>query len=137
MLRRYFALEELKWLGGALAYPVLMHNEQFWQAPEAEQITWLPAIMEADTKHLAQYPDASLFAYILASPNKDTLENQSQLAAWTREELAREQSVRRTFGFYYCPHLKLSLRAFGVSVGDVALRTARRWHRPVRGRIGG
>jgi SAM-dependent methyltransferase len=127
VLRRYFTLENLKWLGGALAYPVLAQNEQFWQAPEAEQSRWLPAIMEADTEHLVQYPEASLFAYILAYPKRDTLENQSQLAAWTREELAREQRVRRTFGFYYRPHLRLSLRAFGVSVGDVALRTLRRW----------
>ena len=127
VLQRYFALEDLKWLGGALAYPVLTHNVQFWQAPESERNRWLPVIMEADTKHLVQYPDMSLFAYILAYPNRDALKNQSQLTAWTREELARERRVRHTFGFYYCPHLKLSLRALGVSIGDVVLRTARRW----------
>ena len=63
---------------------------------------------------------------MVAFPDKQTLENQAQLRVWTDEEVARERRVRHTLGFYYRPHLRLSLQAFMVSIGDVALRTVRR-----------
>lgn len=99
--RRYFHIVDHQHMGGALAYLVLTHNDRFWNAKPEEQTRWLKVIMDADADYLRRHPDSSLFDYILARPNKRSLEQTAQLAQWTEEETRREASAMRNNGLYY------------------------------------
>jgi len=101
MTRRYFHIVDHQHMGGALAYLVLTHNDRFWNAKPEEQARWLKVIMDADADYLRRYPDSSMFDYILAQPNKHSLEQTTQLDAWTREEEEREATAQRNNGLYY------------------------------------
>jgi SAM-dependent methyltransferase len=122
LLRRYFTIDVFRPLGGALAYPILTHNEGFHRAPPAEQAQWLDYILAADARHLAAHPETALFAFIVAHPDKHSLADPARLAQWQAEEDARERRARRRLGFYYLPNPRLSLAGLAVSVTDVAAR---------------
>ncbi len=101
VMKRYFHITDHKHMGGALAYLVLTHNNRFYAASPDEQAHWLRVIMDADADYLRRHPDSSLFDYILARPNKRSLEQTSQLDEWTREETQREETAQRNNGLYY------------------------------------
>lgn len=101
VMKRYFHILDHKHMGGALGYLLLTHNDQFWNAKPEEQAHWLKVIMDADADYLRRHPGSSMFDYILAQPDKSSLERTAQLEAWTREEESREAAARRNNGLYY------------------------------------
>jgi SAM-dependent methyltransferase len=100
-LKRYFHIVDHKHSGGALAYIILTHNVNFARASLEEQLPWLEHVMNADGKFVQRHPEASLFDYILARPNKDVLTQTAKLAQWEKEECSREEYARKCQGLYY------------------------------------
>jgi SAM-dependent methyltransferase len=102
MLHRYFHVERFVPLGGAIAYPILTHNDRLFACEdEAEQAAVVDTVLRADEEFLAEHPDSTLFAYVVATPNKDVLGRADLLAEWGREELDREARARAHGGAYY------------------------------------
>jgi hypothetical protein len=100
--RRYFTVEDHAPLGGAIAYPLLTHNQRFLDAMQkADQSKWVEWILEADDRFLADHPEASLFAYFAGRPNKAVLQQTEQLSRWEGEEAEREHRARASGGEYY------------------------------------
>lgn len=107
MLHRYFHVERFVPLGGAIAYPILTHNERlFAHADKTEQAAVVEEVLRADEEFLAEHPDSTLFAYVAATPNKEALARPGVLADWEREEHDREDRARANGGAYY-PHTAL------------------------------
>ena len=106
-LHRYFHVQRFVPLGGAIAYPILTHNERLFACDDkAEQAAVVERVLQADEEFLAEHPDSTLFAYIVATPNKDVLGRTEVLAEWEREEIDREDRARADGGAYY-PHTAL------------------------------
>lgn len=101
-LHRYFNVERFVPLGGAIAYPIITHNDRLFACEDkAEQAAFVDKVLRADEAFLAEYPDSTLFAYIVATPNKKVLEQTTDLAAWESEETDREDRARANGGAYY------------------------------------
>jgi SAM-dependent methyltransferase len=101
-LHRYFHVERFVPLGGALAYPLLTFNEGlFGLTDKREQTAWVEQVLRADAAFLDEHPDSTLFAYFVARPNKQALEQSTALAGWEREEAEREERARANGGEYY------------------------------------
>jgi Methyltransferase domain len=103
-LHRYFHVERFVPLGGAIAYPILTHNERLFACgDEAEQAALVETVLRADEAFLAEYPDSTLFAYMVATPDKKVLGQTDALAEWEKEEVEREDRARANGGVYYPP----------------------------------
>jgi SAM-dependent methyltransferase len=102
-LRRYFEIIDQKHAGGALAYLILSHNSNFQIGTPEEQAHYLGMIIEADRAYLEQYPDSSLFDYIVAKPDKTRLDEQST-DKYLLEEDERERKSLQNQGHYYEQH---------------------------------
>jgi SAM-dependent methyltransferase len=103
-LHRYFHVERFVPLGGAIAYPLLTHNERlFAHADKAEQTAWVEEVLRVDEEFLAEHPDSTVFAYAAAKPNKEVLARPEDLARWEQEENDREDRARANGGAYYLP----------------------------------
>jgi SAM-dependent methyltransferase len=102
-LYRYFHVDEVVPLGGALAYPVLTHNKQLFSVAvdSAERERWGQFALERDAEYLAENPESSLFAYFAAQPDKEALANQAALTAWETAEELREARASDNAGRYY------------------------------------
>jgi SAM-dependent methyltransferase len=101
-LHRYFAIERFVPLGGAIAYPLLTHNEGlFALADKADQAKWVEEVLRADQEFLSEHPDSTLFAVFIATPRKAALRHPDVLARWEKEENDREDHARRNGGEYY------------------------------------
>ena len=101
-LHRYFHVERFVALGGAIAYPILTHNERLFACQDkAEQAAVVERVLQADEEFLAEHPDSTLFAYVVATPNKDVLGRTGVLAEWEQEENDREERARANGGTYY------------------------------------
>jgi SAM-dependent methyltransferase len=101
-LRRYFHVERFVPLGGAIAYPLLTFNRGlFGLSDSCEQTTWVEHVLRADAAFLDEHPDSTLFAYFVARPDKEALEQSAALARWEREEGDREEHARANGGEYY------------------------------------
>lgn len=102
-MRRYFTIDELVPLGGAVAYQLLTHNQKIFAADDddAERAEVIDRILAADDEFTAGDPDRTWFAYIVATPNKAVLDDHEQLAEWTREEDEREGAAQANGGEYY------------------------------------
>ena len=101
-LLRYFEVEQFTPLGGAVAYPLLTHNQRLFAIDDlAERTRWAEMILAADDAFLRDHPDSSLFAYVAARPNKAALSSSAQLARWTNEEIERERTAEQNGGEYY------------------------------------
>jgi hypothetical protein len=102
-LHRYFRVDELVPLGGALAYPVLIHNTRLFSdaVGSDEREKWGQLVLERDGEYLAENPESSLFAYLTAQPDKDVLTNREALAAWESAEDSREARAAENGGTYY------------------------------------
>jgi hypothetical protein len=101
-LHRYFHVERFVALGGAIAYPLLTHNERlFALTDKSEQTTWVERVLRADEEFSTEHPDSMLFAYFAARPNKEALLQPRALARWEKEERDREDRARANGGEYY------------------------------------
>jgi SAM-dependent methyltransferase len=100
-VRRYFRLEELNPIGGALAYPVLSFNSAVHGTPGPERDAVVEQVLAADEAWTTEDPDRTLFAFFWGHPMKAVLDEQDTLAAWAREEEAREQAAAAAEGRYY------------------------------------
>ncbi len=101
-LHRYFDVERFVPLGGAIAYPLLTHNEGlFALADKAEQTKWVEEVLRADEEFLGEHPDSTLFAVVIATPRKAALKHPDVLARWEKEENDREEQARQNGGEYY------------------------------------
>ncbi|HEY1014501.1 MAG TPA: class I SAM-dependent methyltransferase [Herpetosiphonaceae bacterium] len=101
VMRRYFAVEQQRHVGGALAYPLLTHNQRFFDAPEPERDRWLRRIMAADAAYVAAFPESSLFDYLAARPARAALADRQRLALWSADEERRERLARQHGGRYH------------------------------------
>ena len=101
-LHRYFHVERFVPLGGAIAYPIITHNDRLFACEDKEeQAAFVDKVLEADQAFLAEHPDSALFAYMVATPNKKVLERTEDLAGWEQEEADREDRARANGGAYY------------------------------------
>jgi SAM-dependent methyltransferase len=102
MMKRYFAVDYARTLGGAVAYPLLTFNKAI-HALEPEAVADAVAqVLDADAAFTDRDPFANtMFAYLIASPRKDVLSDAAQLARWADEEDAREDEARQNGGMYY------------------------------------
>jgi SAM-dependent methyltransferase len=101
-LHRYFHVERFVPLGGAIAYPLLTHNERlFAHGDETERAAVVEEVLRVDEEFLAEHPDSTLFAYVAATPDKGALTRSECLADWEREERDREDRAQANGGAYY------------------------------------
>jgi len=94
---RYFVTDEYRPVGGAIAYPVLTHNDDVIADP-ARWTDEIAVVLAADAELIQGNPSAALFAYWAGTPNKAALEQHEQLARWTDEEDARERTAGASGG---------------------------------------
>jgi SAM-dependent methyltransferase len=103
-LHRYFHVERFVPLGGAIAYPLLTHNERlFAHADKTEQAALVEEVLRVDEEFLAEHPDSTVFAYTAATPNKEVLARPEDLDRWEQAENDREDRARANGGAYYPP----------------------------------
>lgn len=99
-MRRYFHLDHVRYLGGALAYEILCFNDSFFDGNDHSQL--IQRILDADAAYMTDDPESnSLFVYVLARPNKAALDDSAQLDEWSREETEREAVAASNGGRYY------------------------------------
>jgi SAM-dependent methyltransferase len=100
-LRRYFRVEELTPVGGAIAYPLLTFNERLFSLPNPEERErWAQFVLDRDWEYLSGHPEATLFAYFTAQPDKSVLADHSQLDKWQLDEDEREAKALSNAGRY-------------------------------------
>jgi SAM-dependent methyltransferase len=112
--RRYFVVDKYVPLGGAIAYLLLTHNENFWAQPDDdERDAVVETVLTADAQYLDSHPEDSLFAYFAGRPNKEVLTRSDDLELWAKQEEDREDAAKATGGEYYShstlQHLTLEL----------------------------
>lgn len=128
-VQRYFEIDHLRLLGGAIGYPLLTHNAPLLDAPRHRSDPVVQAILEADEADLAAHPEDNLFAYVVAHPDHGRLDDHEALARWTAEEDEREAAAAARGGRYYEPTLVehlLTRQAAGTGVPGGLGRRARR-----------
>jgi hypothetical protein len=102
VLRRYFRIDEIVPVGGAIAYPILTHNANLFAMDdigERERLAQL--VLDEDNRYLERHPEASLFAYATGQPDKAVLGQGDELRRWEREEDERERAAESRGGEYY------------------------------------
>ncbi len=99
---RYFDERQFTPLGGAVAYPILTHNDAMASAEDNEdRQSWIAHVMAADERYLSEHPDSSLFAYFAGTPKKSVLAERELLAQWRAHEDQRERRATEGTGEYY------------------------------------
>ncbi len=99
--RRYFTIRDYRWIGGALAYPLLTFNKALLSAAPEEREAAIAMVMAADGRYTEQHPDGTLFAYWYGTPRHEMLGDAALLARWEREENAREDRAAANRQTYY------------------------------------
>lgn len=99
--RRYFQVDEYVPLGGAVAYPLLTHNDALFSASDDDRAPAVAAILDADAAFLDAHPGSELFAYFAGQPDKDVLERHDDLVRWRQVEDEREAEATDRGGEYY------------------------------------
>jgi hypothetical protein len=122
--RRYFRVDEWVPLGGAIAYPLLTHNDALFAVDDAERDPHVASILDADAAHLGSNPDSSLFAYFAGRPDKAVLDDAARLACWREEEDDREAAATAAGGEYY-PHTALQDLTLALESQRIATEHAR------------
>jgi SAM-dependent methyltransferase len=102
-LRRYFRIEHERALGGGIAYLVLTHNPAFLDASPEINGPWLDMVLTRDAALTDGGGAATLFAYVVARPDRGALGDAARLAQWTAEEDEREAQAAANLGCYYPP----------------------------------
>ncbi|MBI4884329.1 MAG: class I SAM-dependent methyltransferase [Actinobacteria bacterium] len=100
-MRRYFRIESFQPLGGAIGYLVMTHNRSLYDAPLQEVEHFVERLIELDERFVMANPDQTLFAYIIARPNRAVLTDVAALNRWTDEENDREAAAAANGGVYY------------------------------------
>jgi SAM-dependent methyltransferase len=101
-LHRYFHVQRFVPLGGAIAYPIITHNDRLFACEDkVEQAAFVDKVLQADEAFLVEHPESTLFAYMVATPNKKVLERTEDLADWEQQETEREERARANGGAYY------------------------------------
>ena len=109
-LNRYFESIHDRALGGAVGYPLLTFNSGIHSRDPERVFDAVATILEADAAFTDLDPrENTLFAYIIARPNKVALQDGAQLAQWSREENEREAAAARSGGAYYPPTMLAEL----------------------------
>ena len=67
-IRRYFFILYFRAVGGAIAYPLLTHNQQFHAVNYDNTRKEVKQLLDADAKWLSGDPGRSLFNFFLATP---------------------------------------------------------------------
>src|SRR5258706_15930991 len=65
---RYFLTEHFRRLGGAIAYLLLTHNQALFDASAPERDDIIELVLQDDERHVAEYPEDSLFTSSSSSP---------------------------------------------------------------------
>lgn len=102
VLRRYFTPVHERMLGGWLAYPLLTFNDGVFDHLDAA-LPWVERIVAADEAEVMRDPARTLFAYVVAAPDKAVLQRADDLARWSTAEEARERAAAAAGGRYYPP----------------------------------
>jgi hypothetical protein len=131
---RYFTLDEYVPLGGAIAYPLITHNERLLDAPEAETAPHVERLLALDAEYLHAHPERTLFAYFAGRPRKDVLVDDAQLAEWSAEEEAREQVALANGGEYYA-RTWLQETMLELSERGIAAQHARTWAEELQAKL--
>jgi hypothetical protein len=98
-IRRYFDIDELVPVGGAIAYPLLTFNSGLFSLPDVEEREhWARYVLHMDAEYLSAHPDSSLFAYFTAQPDKSILRDVEQLERWRLQEDEREAQTASNGG---------------------------------------
>lgn len=100
---RYFTTECFRPIGGAIAYPILTHNQALRALPPAEAEPIVAEAMLADLAYLYEHPDSTLFAFWYGRAKHGVLSDDEQLRRWESEENEREERAHRAGGRYYPP----------------------------------
>ncbi len=131
-LNRYFESIHDRALGGAVGYPLLTFNGGIHSRDPERVFDAVTTILEADAAFTDQDPrENTLFAYIIARPNKVSLQDGAQLAQWSKEENEREAAAARSGGAYYPPTMLAELFEKIYAARDAAKRNRRTMRNPV------
>lgn len=100
-MKRYFSFQSYTPIGGALAYPILTHNEALQKASRTVVKTAIHKIMTADAAYLAKDHEHTMFAYWVAKPSKTILSDTKTIEAYKKDESKREKIAAKNNGYYY------------------------------------
>lgn len=100
---RYFHVDLYRPLGGAIGYLLITHNRPLYEAPLPEVEPIIKRLIALDEAFVTAHPDQTLFAYIIARPKPEVLDDDESLARWAAEEDEREARAAVNDGAYYPP----------------------------------
>ncbi len=100
---RYFTTDCYRPIGGAIAYPILSHNQALRRLAPADAEPVISEVLLADLAYLHEKPESTLFAFWFGRPKHAVLHDDEQLQRWRNEENAREERARQQGGRYYPP----------------------------------
>lgn len=103
-MRRYFDIVHMRALGGAIGYPLLTFNNAIHSRDPEQVASAVASVLDSDAAFTDRDPERNtLFAYLIAQPDKTVLSDGARLAEWAREEDERESAAEHTGGAYYPP----------------------------------
>jgi SAM-dependent methyltransferase len=127
VLKRYFDLDVERPLGGGVGYLLLTQNPALQLLPPARADDVVSTVMDADERFLAEAPDETLFAFIVAT-RREPGPSADELARWAVEERDRELAAAADGGRYYPPTMLAELHHGPAGAGQPSaprrLRTA-------------
>ena len=100
-MNRYFHIEHHHKIGGALAYLLLTFNDNFFKASEEDKEKWIQFILEEDSRYLLNNPMSSIFDFIVARSNKESLTDKKKIERFQEAENKREKYAMKNNGQYY------------------------------------
>jgi SAM-dependent methyltransferase len=103
VMSRYFRHRRHRRLGGPIAYLLLTHNQQLYEAPEDQRDDLVRMIIDADAAHVEEFPEDNLFTFAISTPRSEDELDPDLLEAWTMQEELREAAAIDTGGRYYLP----------------------------------
>ncbi len=121
--RRYFSIEHHSRAGGALAYPLLTHNQGIRELPDDARNEVVRAILDADGQYLKRFPTRSMFDLIIARPDHESAASWRKSGTFRATEERRERQADHDGGIYEYARL------FTGSVRTVAGDWSRRYLR--------
>jgi len=112
-LSRYFEPIVSIPLGGALAYPLLTHNDNLKRNTNQRAVSaHIKFVLDEDAKFEKRHPESGLFWYSIMQIKGDV--NEKDMAQWTQDEVNRENHAKQNGGQYY-PPTTVHQRFYGVT----------------------